>query len=243
MIKAENIFKSFNNILAIKDLSISISRGEIIGLAGPSGSGKSVLIKLLSKVMSPDKGKIVAEDKKDLRVGVLFQEGALFDSMSILENVSFPLLNSKKNFKKILKEEAYTRAFKALEDVGLLDAYKKNPSEISGGMKRRVGIARALVSRPDLVLLDDPTGGLDPVTASVILRLVRELQQKYNLTVILASHDIRRLIPNVKRLVVLFEGEIRLDSIREEIYQNASSQVIRFLSTRYDFKESEGCKF
>jgi phospholipid/cholesterol/gamma-HCH transport system ATP-binding protein len=256
MIEVHSLTKSYNSRLVLKGVSFDLDAGEIVGLIGPSGGGKSVLLKLMASVIEPDTGEVVYDEAeknpvgslKEMHVGFLFQEGALFDSMSVLENVAFPLRvvkdityskSEKCEFQKgVSKEEAFQRAHEILCQVGLKDACKKYPGQLSGGMRRRVGIARALVSRPELVLLDDPTGGLDPVAASVIMSLIKDLHSSYSPTIVLSSHDIRRLIPIISRLLSLFDGKLISDVRIENLLTEAPQEVISFLKTRYDFKES-----
>jgi len=251
MINVCGVTKFFGEKAVLKDVSFSLAPGELVGLIGPSGGGKSVLLKIMANVLDADIGKVdytydspsEGEKRKDRQIGFLFQEGALFDSLSLLENVAFPLrvkkdttyLEDSECGDCVDRETALERAYQILCDVGLKDAWKKFPGQISGGMRRRVGIARALVSSPDLVLLDDPTGGLDPVAASVIMGLIKELHDKYSPTIVLSSHDIRRLIPAVTRLISLFDGRIISDCPISDLLQKAPQNVIDFLKTRYDF--------
>jgi len=256
MIQVHQLTKSYNERQVLKGVTFDLAPGEIVGLVGPSGGGKSVLLKLMGSIISPDSGEVIYDQReanqsgtqKQIHVGFLFQEGALFDSMSVLENVAFPLTVKKDiTYSKtescefdigVSKEEASARAYEILCRVGLRDAWKKYPGQLSGGMRRRVGIARALVSKPELVLLDDPTGGLDPVAASVIMELIKELHSLYSPTIVLSSHDIRRLIPAVSRLLSLFNGELISDVKVENLLSKAPPEVIAFLKTRYDFHEA-----
>lgn len=178
----------------------------------------------------------------DKRVGFLFQEGALFDSVSVLENVAFPLMmpDRVRGVSKRARLKAYSRAEAALESVGLKAHIAKQPGQLSGGMRRRVGIARAIVSRPHLLLLDEPTGGLDPVTSSRILDLVISLQLEMQNTMVIVSHDIRRLLPAVHHLVGVFKGQIRCHLPIPEVPERAPLDVLRFLSKRYDFSVKSG---
>lgn len=242
----KGVGRAFGSNTVLRDVSFHLQPGEFVGLVGPSGGGKSVLLKILGKVTPPSWGVIEyrgdGEADSDLSVGFLFQEGALFDSMSVIDNVAFPLThggatrdgNSSARCSRIT---AYERAFEILREVGLAKAYQKLPGQLSGGMRRRVGIARALVNRPDLVLLDDPTGGLDPVAARVIIDLIQELHQHYRPTVVLVSHDIRRLLPSVERVLGLFDGRIRCDVAPQALRAEAPTDVVAFLATRFDFDE------
>ncbi len=236
MIVVEHIQKIFDTGMVLRDVSFSLKPGELVGLVGPSGGGKSVLLKILGKVLEPTSGSIRyctdAGESNARSVGFLFQEGALFDSMTVLENVAFPL---QKLDPKMPLDKVYERSYEILAEVGLAKAYQKLPGQLSGGMRRRVGIARALVHRPELVLLDDPTGGLDPVAASVIIDLIKSLHRLYLPTVVLVSHDIRRLLPNVERVLGLFDGVIRCDASPAELTRAAPQDVVSFLATRFDF--------
>jgi len=242
VIRIENVSKSFGRKCVVDQVSFSLSRREIVGLVGPSGGGKTVLLKLLGGVLKPDSGAILGENGEHFpSVGFSFQEGALFDSMTVLENVAFPLLSRRLNKARskdaplVSTEEAFERAFQILQEVGLSRDGEKVPGQLSGGMRRRVGIARALVARPELVLLDDPTGGLDPVAASVIMDLVADLHSHYAPTVVMVSHDIRRLLPRVDRVLGLFGGAICCDEKRDSLVERADPKVVAFLSTRFDF--------
>lgn len=242
MIEVRSIQKSFGKLPVLRGVSFTLNDGELVGLVGPSGAGKSVLLKLLGNVLEPDAGSIEYRtpngDGSTHRVGFLFQEGALFDSMTVLENVAFPLFSTETAHGEMSYSEVMERAHAMLCEVGLGAAYKKLPGQLSGGMRRRVGIARALVSHPDLVLLDDPTGGLDPVAARVTMNLILSLHAQYRPTVVLVSHDIRRLLPSVERVLALFEGKLQCDEPSGLLVERAPERVLHFLSTRYDFNES-----
>lgn len=247
MFVVDQVTKNFDENWILKGVNFSMAEGEMLGLVGPSGGGKSVLLKILGKVLEPSTGNILweqpgssqpqtSEDDNQTTVGFLFQEGALFDSMSVLENVAFPLEHLPSPSRPG-REERNHRAYEILEEVGLGKAYKKHPGQLSGGMRRRVALARALVARPELVLLDDPTGGLDPVAASVIMDLISDLHAKYTPTVVIVSHDIRRLLPRVKRVLSLFDGLIASDTAPKEIPDKAPESVTHFLATRFDFSD------
>ncbi len=237
MLVVKRVTKSFGDDWVLRDVSFSIPDGDIVGLVGPSGGGKSVLLKILGQVLEPTTGEAGREDgRPESSVGFLFQEGALFDSLSVLENVTFPLIHLPKDVRPN-HSDARSLAYEILEEVGLGKAYQKHAGQLSGGMRRRVALARALVAKPRLVLLDDPTGGLDPVAAVVIMDLIAELHAKYRPTVVLVSHDIRRLLPRVQRVLALFEGRIVSDTHPLEIQAKAPAEVTKFLATRFDFSE------
>ncbi len=254
MFVLDAIHKSYGQNHVLRGVSCTIGEGEIVGIAGPSGAGKSVLLKILGNVEQPDRGTIRQVNGRQIKgeslegeglasVGFLFQESALFDSLSVLENVAFPLIDAGKYHRSeaeesVEYEQGMQKAYDVLEAVGLGHAYKKHPGQLSGGMRRRVGIARALVCSPDLVLLDDPTGGLDPVAARVIMDLIAELHQRYKPSVVIVSHDLRRMLPSVERLLVLFDGSISADTSIDCLEDSISPRVRSFLSTRYDFSRA-----
>ncbi len=243
-IQVKNLVKYFSDKLVIKNISFDLKSGELVGLFGPSGGGKSVLLKLLASVIMPSSGEINFLDPdsqgvENSSVGFLFQEGALFDSMSVIENVAFPLFSQKKISKeKTSREETYERAYLMLEEVGLAKAYQKLPAQLSGGMKRRAALARALVTNPKLVLLDDPTSGLDPVASSVIMDLIKKLHQIHQPTVVMVSHDLRRFLPKVQRVLGLFDGQLLCDLKPQQITSKAPKRIINFLETRFDFSQA-----
>lgn len=251
MLRVSELTKRFGHTLVINGVSFDIKQGEMVGLVGPSGAGKSVLLKMLGGVMDPDLGSVSRTDGGDIIAGLLFQESALFDSMTVLDNVAFPLLEYGDRRHGDLKGGMLTArmtrlrarelAYEALVEVGLSDACYKYPGQLSGGMKRRAGIARALVARSALVLLDDPTGGLDPVAASVIMNLVASLHASYGFSVVMVSHDIRRLLPRVSRVIALEDGCVACDLPTEKLRDSAPESVYRFLSSRYDFNDSNVC--
>ncbi|MDD2942441.1 MAG: ATP-binding cassette domain-containing protein [bacterium] len=245
VIVAENISMSFNGRPALNGVSLVLKPEEVIGLIGPSGGGKSILLKILGGVIAPQSGSLgyFVENKPrsyhDMSVGFLFQEGALFDSKSVIENVAFPMLEAASgNFglvSEVSREDAYSRALLMLDEVGLRAAAEKHPGQLSGGMRRRVALARALVANPDLLLLDEPTGGLDPVASSVILELIAELHRLHKPTIVIVSHDLRRLIPRVERVIGLFDGEVVCDTEPSSMLDVCSGRVLSFVSSRYEF--------
>lgn len=242
MVSAQHIYKAFGERVVLRDVTFELLRGEMVGVVGPSGGGKSVLLKLLGQVIEPDGGELRFSELGGSvpRVGFLFQEGALFDSQTVLENVAFPLIAEHEKAGTLTREnqqQCYQRAAAALDAVGLFAAVNKYPGQLSGGMRRRAGIARAIVAEPDLVLLDDPTGGLDPVAATVIMNLIGKLRTRNLPTVVVVSHDIRRLLPNVDRIIGLFAGEIVCDMSVNDLLTKAPADVLAFLKTRFDFEQ------
>lgn len=246
MLEIRGLRKSFGTNEVLRGLDLSIEKSSCVGLIGPSGAGKSVLLKILADILEPDSGTIHSnggrskETHLSVQVGFLFQEGALFDSMTVLENVTFPLLQGfpklhSAGAPRCAYDEAVERGYRVLCQVGLGSAYAKVPGQLSGGMRRRLALARAIVHKPSLVLLDDPTAGLDPVAANVIMNLIQALFEEYKPTLIIVSHDLRRLIPRVERVLALFDGQIIGDYPQEALAQQCTSRVRSFIETRFDF--------
>lgn len=255
ILMVENLTKFFASNAVIEGISFDLYRGEIMGLVGPSGSGKSVLLKLLGGVYKQDLGKISYSFQRSSaeelsaqvkispeKIGIAFQEGALFDSLTVIENVAFPLRSmGADSFSEVespageQRDKMWDAAHSMLQRVGLGKHAGKYPGQLSGGMRRRVAIARALVARPSLALLDDPTAGLDPVTSTQIIELVKELRQTLGSTVIVASHDIHRLLPNVNKVMAIFGGRLLAFDEPGKLPETAPSRVIDFLSKRFKF--------
>jgi phospholipid/cholesterol/gamma-HCH transport system ATP-binding protein len=229
--------KAITELEVLKSISVNITSGKICGLIGPSAGGKSVLLKIMAGVLESDQGEISYENNNaDLKIGLMFQEGALFDSLNAFENVAFPLISGNLPVSSRSKsEQAQIRDQVAwiLDRVGLAKAYNKVPGQLSGGMRKRLALARALVSRPELVLLDDPTSGLDPVASAVIMKLITQIHGDYKPTTIIVSHDLRRLIPVCDQLVALFSGEIVYQGNPAELL-SAPEYVKNFINCRYD---------
>ena len=216
MIRAENLWKSFGQQEVLHGVSFEVQPGEFVALIGGSGCGKSLLLKLLVGLLKPDRGRIwvASKDVAALsrieleslrsRIGFVFQGGALFDSMTVYDNVAFPLREKtnlgEKDIRRKVTEE--------LELVGLRDAEHKYPNQLSGGMLKRVALARALVRDPEIVLLDEPTTGLDPVVSRAVLDLFGAVHQRLKLTGILVSHEIPRIFEIVEKVAMLHEGRM-----------------------------------
>lgn len=236
-IVVDQLWDSFGENIVLSGLSCIFPLGGIYGLIGPSGSGKSVLMKLISGIRAPKAGVVRGVPE---RTSLLFQEGALFDSMTVFDNVAFPLVDGKVPCCLLTKsrlEIVASEVGSILERVGLGAAAAKMPGQLSGGMRRRASLARALVSRPHLALLDDPTSGLDPVASSVIMELICELHAELGGTMIIASHDLRRLLPYVDRVYCLFAGGIVFEGTTEELLTEAPTDVRHFVSCRYGYTD------
>ena len=252
-LEAKGVCHNFGSNQVLVDLDIVLPLAKISGLIGPSGSGKSVLMKALAGVFSPSSGEIrsiyhtgVAESSHGLstessspqggEVSLMFQEGALFDSISVFDNVAFPLVSGRVPTGSLsleLRKRVRDQVEAILTEVGLETHAYKMPAQLSGGMRRRVSLARALVSRPKLVFLDDPTCGLDPVASSVIMELIVKLHKEYEPTMLIVSHDLRRLLPVVERVFCLFDGRIVFGEAVQGL-TGAPEQVQQFVSCRYD---------
>lgn len=234
MIEIIDLHKSFNGQKVLNGINLKIAEKEVVTIMGISGCGKSVLIKHIIGLLMPDKGSILIEgvditrldtkglDKIRERLGVLFQGGALFDSLTVYGNIAFPLREKT----KLSKEEIRDRVMHALEDVGLKGMGKKYPGELSGGMKKRVAVARALISEPTIVLFDEPTTGLDPIIASSIHVLIKSTHKKYGYTGVVISHEVPKIFEITDKVAMLHNGIIIEVGTPEEI-QNSTNLIVR----------------
>ena len=216
MIEIKNLSKSFGSLNVLDRVSINVNVGENLVVFGKSGSGKSVLLKCIVGLLKPDSGKILVGDKnvvdfstKELNkfrknLSFLFQGAALYDSMSVRENLVFPL---KRNF-DFTQEEINLKVVETLRLVGLEDAVNKMPSELSGGMRKRIGLARSIITEPALMLYDEPTTGLDPITSKEISVLILDLQKKLKMTSIVVTHDLLCAQIIADRAIMLNDGKI-----------------------------------
>jgi phospholipid/cholesterol/gamma-HCH transport system ATP-binding protein len=238
IIEFRDVYKSFNGLLVHNGINLSIVEGEIISLLGGSGSGKSVLLKELIGLMKPDKGDItvfgknVAQMKEDAliklreHVGMLFQGSALFDSLTVFENIAYPL----REHLHLTEREIQERVAEKLRLVGLSGIETKMPDELSGGMKKRVGLARAIATEPDIILYDEPTTGLDPMTAQRINELIIELRRKLGITTIVVTHDLHCVKTVSDRIAMLYDGEIVTVGTWEELADSNLKAVKDFIS-------------
>lgn len=238
MIKVTSISRSFGDKEVLSDVSFSLKPASINGLIGPSGGGKSILFKIIAHTCRADRGWVTfPQGTSHLDVGLMFQEGALFDSLSVYDNIAFPLVGGKvptTGLPRELRQEVCDKVSEILARVGLTRAAYKMPGQLSGGMRRRVSLARALVARPKILLLDDPTSGLDPVVSRVIMDLIAELHNDYKPTTFLVSHDLRRLLPVVERVLALFDGTIAFDGTLTDLANSAPAFVRSFVSCRFE---------
>jgi phospholipid/cholesterol/gamma-HCH transport system ATP-binding protein len=241
MLSLDSIHKSFGEQHLLRGVSFDLKPRTITGLIGPGGCGKSTLLKILGGVQTPDSGNVFDGHNIRSQCGLMFQEGALFDSLSVLDNVAFSLVEGRVPVETLPSEQkdiVTEKAFTILGRVGLTKAALKMPAQLSGGMRRRVSLARALVSKPQLLLLDDPTFGLDPVASSVIIGLIAELHHEYSPTTLIVSQDLRRLLPMVDTIVAVFEGKVRFIGSLMQLREFDSPTIKKFVSCRFDL-ESE----
>jgi phospholipid/cholesterol/gamma-HCH transport system ATP-binding protein len=232
----EHLKKSFGDKAVLADINITISKGENLVVCGKSGSGKSVLIKCLVGLIIPDAGKVEmlgqniaelsGEELNVLRrkVGFLFQSAALYDSMTVRENLEFPL----RELKSTSRKEIDALVVEALQNVGLEDAIDKMPAELSGGMKKRVGLARTLIQKPEIILYDEPTTGLDPITSKEISQLILDIQKQYNTTSIIITHDVECARITSNRMIIINEGNVVAEGSYEDLSESEDKWVRSF---------------
>jgi phospholipid/cholesterol/gamma-HCH transport system ATP-binding protein len=238
VIEVKNINKSFGDNHVLKDFTMSVYPGENLVILGKSGSGKSVLIKCIISLIQADEGEIsvlgspiqdLDQDELDqlrAKLGFLFQSNALYDSMTVRENLEFPL---RIHWTKEEREKGTEAAVKeALEDVGLLHTINMMPSELSGGMKKRVALARSLILKPSVILYDEPTTGLDPITSREISELMVSVQKKYNATSVIISHDLNCIKITSNRVIMLIDGTCYADGTYEELSKSTDPKIKEF---------------
>lgn len=239
-LELNNVSVSFNSVRALDGVSLQVKPRRIVGLIGPTGAGKSVLLKTIAGLLPIETGSIAGVPSSgggEETCSLMFQEGALFDSLTVFDNISFPLVGGNVPVSRLPKEEAsYVngQVVTILRRVGLDWAANKMPNELSGGMRRRVSLARALVTAPRLGLLDDPTSGLDPIASGIILDLITELRDELGSTMFIVSHDLRRLLPRCCEIIALFGGKVRYQGSLEQLKGCGDSEVRHFISCRYD---------
>lgn len=242
IISIQGVYKSFGDLHILKDINLEVFKGENVLVLGRSGSGKSVLIKMLVGLLFPDKGIIKVLDKQvdilpqkeldilRLRIGFSFQSTALYDSMNVRQNLEFPLTM---NIKNLTRQEIDTAVAEALDAVGLKDKIDVMPSDLSGGQRKRIGIARTLILKPEIMLYDEPTSGLDPITSEEINMLINEVKKKYNTTSIIITHDLTCAKQTGDRVAMLFEGKFIKIGTFEEVFQSQDEQIKSFFN--YNF--------
>ena len=239
VIDIEHLKKSFGSKEVLKDIDLQVHRGENVVVLGKSGQGKSVTIQCIVGMLTPDSGslKVFGEEVTNMsddqlkalrmKIGFLFQSGALFDSMTVRENLEFPLtrvlkLNDRADIDERINE--------VLDGVGLKDAIDKMPSDLSGGMRKRIGLARTLIIKPEIMLYDEPTTGLDPITSREISELILNMQKKYKTTSIIITHDMECARITADRVVVMNDGEYVAEGTFEELQSSADKFVRSFFN-------------
>jgi phospholipid/cholesterol/gamma-HCH transport system ATP-binding protein len=238
VLAVENVHKSFGSHKVLNGVSLSVSRGETLAVLGRSGTGKSVLLRLIIGLEQPDSGsvRICGEDLQGftldqigairIRMGFLFQHAALYDSLTVAENVAFPLDHHRRDMSRAEREE---RVMQLLSKVGMEGALDKMPTDISGGMRKRVGLARALALDPEILLLDEPTAGLDPISSGEIDDLVLKLQREHQTASIVVTHDLHSARTIASRLALLNEGDVVIEGKFEDLQQSDIGFVKEFL--------------
>ncbi|MEO6522658.1 MAG: ATP-binding cassette domain-containing protein [Mucilaginibacter sp.] len=237
VIEIKNLKKSFGSKDILKNINLTLKRGENLVILGRSGQGKSVTIKCISGLLMQDEGecKVLGDEVSDMndkelkdlrvKVGFLFQSGALYDSMSVRENLEFPLTRVLRIREQ---DELDKKVEEVLNSVGLADAIDKMPSDLSGGMRKRVGLARTLIVHPEIMLYDEPTTGLDPITSREISELILQMQRKYKTSSIIITHDMECAQITADRVLVLEEGEFVAEGSYEELEKSKSEFVRSF---------------
>ena len=242
MITLRNVHKSFGPQKVLDGLDLDIPDGQITAIIGPSGEGKSVLLKHLIGLLQPDSGAVEVDGESIVDIsrsglnrirekfGMLFQNVALFDSMTVFENVAFPLEEKT----SLSKEEIRGKVLSALEEVGLKNIESKFPDELSGGMKKRVGLARAVVPNPKIILFDEPTTGLDPIIKRAIHQLIKDTHAKFGFTAVIVSHEIPEIFDVAQNVAMLFRGKILQHGTSDDIKNSDHPAIRQFISGSLD---------
>jgi phospholipid/cholesterol/gamma-HCH transport system ATP-binding protein len=238
MIQVVDVHRSFGRQQVLKGVNLRVAQGEILAVIGRSGSGKSVMLRLLIGLLRPNRGQVIIEDTDITQLsgrrldrirehfGMLFQGGALFDSMTVFENVAFPLREKT----KLSEAEITEQVQKMLESVGLGEMGYKFPAELSGGMKKRTALARALVTNPSIILFDEPTTGLDPILVHAIHQLIKDTHSAFGYTAVIVSHEIPEVFDIATRVAVLHEGKIIEEGTPEVILQSPNPVIQQFIA-------------
>jgi len=242
VINIKNVYKSFGELEVLKGISLSVFKGENMAILGKSGSGKSVLIKMMIGLLQPDKGEVFVLNQEvknlqgkeldalRLRIGFSFQNSALYDSMNVFQNLAFPLIMNHKHLTKIEISHAVEEALVA---VGLENKTLQMPADLSGGQRKRIGIARTLILKPEIMLYDEPTSGLDPVTSSEINALIMNVQKVYQTTSVIITHDLTCAKNTCNRIAVLIDGSFLKVGTFEEVFNKQTDLISPFYN--YNF--------
>ncbi|MBG9376629.1 ATP-binding cassette domain-containing protein [Panacibacter sp. DH6] len=245
VIHIKNLQKSFGNNHVLRGIDLDVYKGENVVVLGRSGTGKSVLIKIIAGLLMPDAGHVEVLQQEiehislqelralRLHIGFSFQNSALYDSMTIYENLQFPLVRNMRNLSRSDIDKAI---YDVLEAVGLLQTKDQRPSELSGGQRKRIGIARTLILKPDIMLYDEPTAGLDPITSMEINNLINEVQENFHTSSIIITHDLTCAKTTGDRIAVLLDGTFTAQGTFEEVFAQADERIQSF----YDYNFING---
>jgi phospholipid/cholesterol/gamma-HCH transport system ATP-binding protein len=237
VLSIEHLYKSFGANKVLDDFNLELERGENVVVLGKSGSGKSVLIKCIIGLLVPDSGNIkmfgsnIPDIKNDVldkiraKVGFLFQSNALYDSMTVRENLEFPL---RRHWISVTQQEVNGMVEEALEEVGLAHTIDSMPAELSGGMRKRIALARTLILKPEIILYDEPTTGLDPITAKEIINLMIEIRERYTTTSLIISHDMNCVRMASSRVVMLIDGKCYANGRYDQLSEEKDPKVKQF---------------
>ncbi|MBV8251880.1 MAG: ATP-binding cassette domain-containing protein [Chitinophaga sp.] len=240
VISIRGLYKSFDTVDVLMGMDLDLYKGENVVVLGRSGSGKSVLIKLIAGLLKPDKGtvKVTGEEVCQLnikelehlrlKIGFLYQDSALYDSMTVKENLEFPLVRNKRN---LTRKEVDDEINKVLDNVGLSEVINQMPAELSGGQKKRIGIARTLILQPEIMLYDEPTAGLDPITCGDVIALINDVQQKYKTSSVIITHDLTCAKYTGDRIALIVDGKFRREGSFEEVFTTGDPEAKNF----YDY--------
>lgn len=244
VIDIKGLQRSFGSNHVLRGVDLQVKHSENVAVLGRSGTGKSVLIKIIAGLLKPDAGKVVVLgeevanlgvkdlEKLRLKIGFSFQNSALYDSMTVRENLEFPLL---RNVKNLTREQINSAVEEVLDAVGLLQTIEQLPSELSGGQRKRIGIARTLIMKPAIMLYDEPTAGLDPITSIEINNLIKEVQQKYDTSSIIITHDLTCAKNTSDRIAILLDGKFLKVGTFEEVFEDKDERIKSFYD--YNFIE------
>ncbi len=242
VISIRGLYKSFGTLDVLKGVDLDVHKGENVVVLGRSGTGKSVLIKILVGLLKPDSGKVEVLGKEvdklrgkeldalRIKIGFSFQNSALYDSMNVRQNLEFPL---KQNFKNLSKKEIDIAVEEVLEAVGLKDKINQLPSDLSGGQKKRIGIARTLILKPEIMLYDEPTSGLDPITSIEINDLINDVQRRYHTSSIIITHDLTCAKVTGNRVAMLLDGKFLKVGSFDEVFADPEERIQSFFN--YNF--------
>lgn len=216
IVEIKNLSKSFGKKKVLDNVTFNVYNNEMLMIIGFSGSGKSTLLRIISGLEEPDSGEVLL---KTTHLGMVFQGAALFDSMTVFDNVAFPLLNQNK---KTSQDEIKIKVSEKLKLVGLAGMENLKPDELSGGMKKRVGLARAIINNPKIILYDEPTSGLDPVVSNIIVDYILKLQYELNASSVLVTHNLEVLHKVSSRVILLYDAKIAWEGTSEELFSSTN---------------------